>query len=188
MTEALFKKYAEKILNGSVFTVKQKRYRICEIEMYYCDDKHNDQYTHCNPNQLENNTFYPHRFKSGTYKCGTYKCMDIVYGDKKTKTYFGILIRSIKDLDTNDFYTGPCITVNELLRNFNCTEFSEFFKTNKIDEFKLTEEKLDNEQIYCGKRVGLGDKYPEFKEAAYRYLTHIKQIKKQKKDLTPLVM
>ena len=41
-----FNTYAEKILNNSVLKVKNKTYRICEIEMYYCSDEH--IVTNCN--------------------------------------------------------------------------------------------------------------------------------------------
>lgn len=178
--EILFQKHAERLLNNVVLKVKDVAYRICEIEMYYCGKDHEDKYTHCDSLQLENETFYPHRFKTGTYKSGTYKCMDIAYGNKETMTYFGILIRSLKRLDDNIFFTGPCICVNELLRHFDCTEFKDFFKNYTTDEFKLEEQKLDYEDIFVGPRVGLGDKYPEFKDKKYRFATHIKQIKKQK--------
>lgn len=47
--------------------------------------------------------------------------MDITFGDKETKTYFGILIRSMQNIDTNKFFTGYCICVNELLKYYNVT-------------------------------------------------------------------
>jgi hypothetical protein len=180
-TDILFYECAEKLLNTSILEVKDKKYRICEIEMYYCNDKHPDKYTHCDEWQMEFNKFYPHRFKTKTYKTGTYKCMDIAFGDKPTNTYFGILIRSMKNIDTNEFFTGPCICVNELLKQYGLSEFSDFMKKYDIDkEFKLKEQNLDHNDIYVGPRVGLGDKYPEYKDKKYRYATHTKQIKKQK--------
>lgn len=42
-----FEKIADKILNNTVLHVKDKTYRICEIEFYYKNTDHNDQYTHC---------------------------------------------------------------------------------------------------------------------------------------------
>lgn len=179
--ETMFKEYAEKILNNTILKVKDKKYRICEIEMYYCNDEHPDKYTHCDVLQMEHNKFYPHRFGNKTYKSGTYKCMDIAFGDKKTQTYFGILIRSIENIDTNEFYTGPCISVNEILSNYDMKEFKEFMEKYDIDkEFLLETQKLDHQDIFIGPRVGLGDKYPEYKEKKYRYAIKIKKIKKQK--------
>jgi 3-methyladenine DNA glycosylase Mpg len=181
-TDILFHEVAEYLLNGCILKVKDKRYRIYEIEMYYYNkDEHPDAYTHCDPLQMEYKKFYPHRFRSKTYKSGTYKCMDIAYGNKETKTYFGVLIRSIENIDTKETFTGPCISVNELLKNYNLSEFSPFMEKYDIDkEFKLEDAKLDHEDIYVGPRVGLGDKYPEYKEKNYRYATKTKQIKKQK--------
>lgn len=180
--DELFREYANKLLNNTVLNVKDNTYRICEIEMYYHDENHLDEYTHKDALQMEFNKFYLHRFKTGTYKSGTYKCMDIAYGDKDTKTYFGILIRSIKNMDTNEFFTGPCISVNELLKQYECKEFGEFtnqYDVNKV--FTLEKQKLEPMEIHIGPRVGLGDKHPDYKERKYRYATHIKQIKKQKK-------
>jgi 3-methyladenine DNA glycosylase Mpg len=180
--EKKFKEYAEKLLNNTILEVKNKKYRICEIEMYYCNDDHPDKYTHCDDWQMKFNKFYPHRFKNKVYKAGTYKCMDIAYGDEKTKTYFGILIRSIENIETNEFFTGPCISVNEILSNYSMKEFKEFMEKYDIDkEFTLKTKKLDHEDIYTGPRVGLGDKYPEYKEKNYRYAIKTKKIKKQKK-------
>jgi len=175
-----FNFYANKLLNNTVLQVSTKQYRLCEIEMYYYNDNHPDSYTHKDERQLEFNTFYPHKYKNGTYKNGTYKCMDIVFGNKETKTYFGILIRSVKNIDTNEFYTGPCICVNEFLSNFGCTEFKTFFEQHNLEDFKMIDKELDKKEIYIGPRVGLGEKYPEYKNKKYRYAIETNRIKKQK--------
>lgn len=179
--EEIFTKYAKKLLNKKILVVKDIEYRICEIEMYYCNDIHPDKYTHCDEMQMEFGEFYPHRFKNGTYKAGTYKCLDIAYGDKETKTYYGILIRSIQRIDTKEFFTGPCVCVRELLSKYDMNEFAEFIEKYDINkEFKLKKKEMTKEKIYIGPRVGLGDKYPDYKEKNYRYATNIKLIKKQK--------
>lgn len=176
----LFNDYADKLLNHSILSIKNKKYRICEIEMYYHCKNHLDEYCHKNSLQLEFNQFYPHQFKNGTYKVGTYKCMDIVFGDKNTNTYFGILIRSMLNIDTNEFFTGPCICVKEILSNFACIEWNQFFDKYTLNEFRLIGKNLNKEQIYVGPRVGLSEKYPEFKDRKYRYAIIINKIKKQK--------
>jgi hypothetical protein len=179
--EKLFNDYAEKLLNETLLCVKGKKYRICEIEMYYHGKDHLDEYTHKDTMQMEFGKFYPHRFKNGTFKSGTYKCMDIAYGDKKNKIYFGILFRSIQNIETKEFFCGPCVSVNELLKLYDCNEFKDFVGTYDIDkEFVLEKAKLPKEDIYIGPRVGLGDKYPDFKMKNYRYAITIKNIKKQK--------
>lgn len=179
--EDLFIKYAQEFLNNTILIAKDKKYRICEVEMYYHSKEHPDEYTHKDPLQLEFDQFYPHRFRGKGYKAGTYKCMDIVRGDKEKDIYFGILIRSIQNIETKEFFTGPCVSVNELLKNYNCTEFKDFFSKHSIDEFQFKEMKHPIEDIYVGPRVGLGDKYPDYKMRNYRYAIMIKQIKKQKK-------
>lgn len=142
-----FNTYAERLLNRTILKVANKRYRICEIEMYLHNNDHPDKYTHRDPMQLEFNKFYPHKYKTGTYKAGTYKCMDIAYGDRATQTYFGILIRSIRDLDNNKFYCGPCLCVREILSNFNCSEWNEFFNNHTTNEFELIEQDIEHKNI-----------------------------------------
>jgi hypothetical protein len=181
MHKQLFDDTANKLLNNSIIQVLDKTYRIHEVEMYYHNQDHPDEYTHKHPKQMENNQFYPHQYKSGGYKAGTYKCMDICFGNKETNTYFGVLIRTIENLVTHEFFTGPCICMREVLSNFGCSEFKEFFEHHSIDEIKLIDQPLVNETIYIGPRVGLSDKYPVYQDKYYRYATNIKQIKKQKK-------
>lgn len=178
--QKLFDDIAYKLLNNATLEVKNKQYRICEIEMYYHNKDHPDEYTHKHVKQLDYNSFYPHQYKTGSYKARTYKCLDFCLGNKNTNTYFGILIRSIKNINTNEFFCGPCVCVKEILSNFNCSEFAEFFRKYSIDEFKLNEHELSEEKIYIGPRVGLSDKYPEYKNRKYRYAILIKQITKQK--------
>ena len=179
--EKLFDQYAEKLLNNTVLKVKENQYRICEIEMYYYHTDHPDEYTHRDQIQLEQRRFYPHRFKNGTYKSGTYKCLDITFGNKERNIYFGILIRSIMNIKTGNFISGPCLCVNELLKQYSCSEFAEFLKNYQIDqEFILEEKRLSFQAIYIGPRVGLGNKYPNYREKKYRYAIHINKIKKQK--------
>jgi hypothetical protein len=150
--------------------------------MYLHNHIHPDKYTHCDVLQLTYNKFYPHRFNNKTYKNGTYKCLDYTFGDFESKSYFGVLIRSIENIDTKDFFTGPCVSVNELLSNYGETEFKPFMEKYDIDqEFKLEDYDFDSEEIYIGPRVGLGDKYPDYKNKNYRFAIKTKQIKKQKK-------
>src|SRR5438309_9171063 len=99
----MFAEIADQILNRSVLTVKDTKYRICEIEMYLHSSDHPD---HCHSDQMENSKFYFHKFKNGTFKAGTFKGLDIVYG--RENVYFGILIRSIEQLDTGKFVEGSC--------------------------------------------------------------------------------
>ena len=46
--------------------------------------------------------------------------------------------------------------------------------------------KNDIEEIYTGARIGLSDKYPEWRDAKYRFLIKPKMIRKGKKSLVPM--
>ena len=45
---------------------------------------------------------------------------------------------------------------------------------------------LSKENIFKGPRIGLSDKYPDFKNALYRYLIYKDKIKKGRKSLISL--
>jgi hypothetical protein len=182
--ERMFRMRADKLLNGTILEVLEKKYRISEIEFYYYEkDIHEDEYAHRDDLQLENGKFYPHRINGKGFKAGTYKCMDITYGDRVRGIYFGVLIRSIRDLATGEFFTGPCVSVNEILRNFEATEWKELdgdVISFVNEHFLLKDMAFPPSSIFTGPRVGLSDKYPDFKDREYRYAIDVREIKKQK--------
>jgi len=96
-----FKNLADQILNNSVLISNNKKFRICEIEMYLLSSIHQDKYVHGDEDQKSFEKFYFHKFKTGTFKSGTFKGVDIALGNKDT--YFGILIRSIENMETKEF-------------------------------------------------------------------------------------
>jgi len=174
-----FNKIANIILNQIVLVCNDYEYRPCEIEFYYRSEEHDDLYVHCNEDQLEFNSIYFHKFANGTFKSGTFKGMDMTFGIRDKDIYFGILIRSIMDLETNEFIEGPCKSVERLIANHNAKTIQEFI--DKDGEITYKKKTLDKKDIYEGTRVGLSDKYPEFKDRNYRYAIMIEKIKKQKK-------
>jgi len=182
-----FDKIADKILNKSVLMIKNKKFRICEIEFYYTNKEHNDEYTHCSAEQAKFGLFYFHQYKNGTYKSGTYKGMDLTFGNDKL--YCGILVRSIYNIDDDEFIEGPCRSVNKILELNEKDDVADFMKGKKsimlYDKndylYLRSTTSLEKEDIYKGPRVGLSDKYPDFLNKNYRYATMIKKIKKQKK-------
>jgi hypothetical protein len=187
--ERMFRMRAEKLLNETILEINiapniAKRYRISEIEFYYHEKEiHEDEYAHRDELQLEYGYFYPHRINGKGFKGGTFKCMDITYGSRERNVHFGILIRSVRNIETGEFFTGPCICVNEFLKNFGATEWKElgddvikFVNT----QFSLKEVSIQPLTIFTGPRVGLSDKYPDFKDKEYRYAIDVRDIKKQK--------
>lgn len=179
------------LLNKSVLSVSDSLYRIVEVEFYYKSDIHNDEYVHCDPDQLLKNTFYFHKFKTGTYKAGTFKGLDITLGDKDEDVYFGILIRAIQNLDTLEIIEGPCKSVNKILEEYEVDKIIDFTNKEIFDIFEnrqnfvlLNEEdRLEIQKIASGPRIGLSDKYPEFKNRPYRFAIYKEKIKKQKRSL-----
>jgi len=191
-----FNELADKLLNKTVLFVNDKKYRIVEIEFYYKNNEHNDEYTHCDPDQKTFGAFYFHKFRNGSYKSGTFKGMDMTFGDSNDTTnikYFGILIRSVIDLSNNSIIEGPCNCVNAFLNNFGFKNVNEYMNAkipnlkiyNKDDKFYISHDQteikgLNKETIYKGPRVGLSDKYPDFLVKNYRYCILKNRIKKQK--------
>lgn len=184
-----FEIIADIILNKLVLRAGGKKFRICEIEMYLKNQAHNDKYVHSNQDQKSYGKFYFHKYWNGTFKSGTWKGLDIVLGNDNK--YFGILIRSIMDLDTNEFIEGPCKSVNKILEQFNCTDVAQLFNNEfaGIDQISMTNEKInlakDNTltklDMFKGPRIGLSDKYPDYQNLLYRYATNITKIKKNRK-------
>jgi 3-methyladenine DNA glycosylase Mpg len=172
-----------------------KKFRICEIEMYYRNSAHPDEYVHGHRNQLNHSHFYFHRYNNGSYKAGTYKGLDITLGNENL--YFGILIRSIEDTETNEFIEGPCRVVNKLLDSFGVENVKEFMDKffpgiDQIDIFNpllhLAEPTADTpfpeERIFRGPRIGLSAKYPEYRNRPYRYAIKTQKLKKERKQLS----
>ena len=184
-----FTKIADVLLNKNVLAVKNKQFRLCEIEFYYRNKSHNDEYVHCDDDQLDFGGFYFHKYKTGSYKSGTYKGLDITFGDRKSETYFGILIRSMMDLETKEFTEGPCKCVNKILEQFGFETVADFMKDkpakltigDKTHEFYLKEKSdLIEENMLQGPRAGLSQKYPDYLMKFYRYAIFANKIKKQK--------
>ena len=126
-----FLEFANTILNHILIylplTKNKKAYRICEIEFYLFNNKtHKDNYVHCSLDQLKWQKFYFHQFKNGSYKSGTYKGMDMTFGVLEREIYFGVLIRSIMDMETGEFIEGPCRSVNKILEIYQSHDVKEF--------------------------------------------------------------
>ena len=173
---------ADVLLNKYVFVIGSQRFRLCEIEFYRCGPEHEDKYTHCNKLQKQFGELYFHQFGNGSYKSGTYKCMDLTFGDGVT--YFGVLIRSIQNLATNEVTDGPCRSVNKLLEIVGgYPDIKAFMADHSTDMYDLIKFERDDSipqlQIHYGPRIGLSDKYPDFRDRMYRFATNIQNIKKK---------
>jgi len=186
-----FNDIANKILNERVLSVNGKLYRIAEIEFYLHNENHPDTYVHCNQDQLLHKCFYFHKFGNGTYKGGTFKGMDITFGDESSDTYFGILIRAIYDIEEKQMIEGPCNTVNRILSDLQYDSIIDFTKnkTIMINNKKLSlikDKNLKEKTIWVAPRIGLSNKYPEYRQNLYRYVIYKNLIKKEKTKLIKL--
>jgi len=186
LTPNKFDKYANCLMNKYILNFNGIKFRICEIEFYLYNDDHQDVFTHKHPQQLETGTFYFHQMsktKPHSYKGGTYKGMDITFGKKDS--YCGILIRSLRNLKTNELIEGPSKCVDAILKCFNAESIlnlvTKIWKNNvKINDY-LKEYDLDKKFIYTTTRIGLRQPN-DFLKKRYRYLIE-PMIKKNRKEL-----
>jgi hypothetical protein len=132
---------------------------------------------------------FSHARKS--FKEGTWKGLDITLGN--SDNFCGILIRSIYNVKTRKFIEGPCNSVMAILEKYDCVNVKDFLSPNEIlncrkndRDFILKKARMKNRKIYQGPRIGLSDKYPEYRLAPYRFTTYIDMIKKDKKALVPV--
>ncbi len=193
LDEDYFPDIANVLLNHCYLKVGRKKFRLAEIEFYLKTNLHNDPYVHCDPDQLLMHTFYFHKFKTGTYKSGTFKGLDLTFGSVDDNAYFGILIRSIMNIKTGCITEGPCNTVNKILLELGHESIIELTDGQNLDIFENDKKlslvrsmKLSPKEIYCGPRIGLSAKYPDFQARNYRFVIYPEKIKKQKKTLQKL--
>ncbi|BCS83550.1 hypothetical protein QLL95_gp0573 [Cotonvirus japonicus] len=190
LDESCFVDLANTLLNKCHLNANGVKWRLTEIEFYLNGKIHVDPYVHCDPDQLLCYTFYFHKFKSGTYKSGTFKGMDITLGSEDDVTYFGILIRSICNIETGEFIEGPCNSVNKLLSAYGYNNISDLTNYKSLDVFDNEKKfhlefnaKLKPEKIFAGPRIGLSDKYMEWRDVPYRFVVMKNSIKKRKTTL-----
>ena len=186
--DTIFYQFSDYILNNTKLTINNKDYNIIEIEYYLRCPDHKDDYTHMTKDQLQNMKWYFHKYHNGTYKSGTYKGLDMTFGNKKDQ-YGGILIRSIYSKDSG-LICGPCNCVNYILNQFDFTESRELVNimknleiNNNSNPIYLKEVTYNEQDLFCGPRVGLSLKYPEYLVKDYRYTTMVKEMKKYKDTL-----
>lgn len=100
-----FQRIANDLLNNWVLKVEDALFRIAEIEFYYKSENHIDSYIHGHELQRQKGKWYFHG--SG---------IDITFGNEKS--FGGILIRAMVNIQSNEYFYGPLVCVQELFRNF----------------------------------------------------------------------
>ena len=168
--EVKFDKIAHRLLNRTLICTPKNKYRICEIEFYFTDNKKlTDPFIHTDEFQETPNQFYFHRQNGKGFKSGTYKGLDLTFGLRSKKTFGGILIRSIRNKKTGEITEGPCKCVQHFLEDnnvINCGELYELLEKNVVitndrtkplytRTIKSANNKMNNNKIFKGPRVGL---------------------------------
>ena len=180
---------ADRILNYTLLMANGHPHRICEVEFYLNSAQHRDLYVHGHDDQTKKGTWYFHRHNNGTYKNANYKGVDIALGTGgQQPTYAAILIRSVIDINQLQFIEGPCNTVHHILALSGADSVMTFTENQCLDVlnnkhgFVLVEgNPTEIEPILYGPRIGLSDKYPEYRDKKYRFV--IGPVKKERKKL-----
>jgi hypothetical protein len=139
--EKAFRDFAQAFLKKIVFKCKSETYRPIDIEIYYHSEHHSDPYVHKNEKQLNYGAFYFHA--SG---------VDVVFGDKDEKIYFGVLICGIEDIeDTSNVLNKKLDIKTKITEIISCdnTGSNAQFPCNKIGD------NTDANQIYRSTRANL---------------------------------
>lgn len=187
-TPECFSSIADKLLNETVLMINSQAYRICEIEFYLYNEAHPDEYVHRHVDQATYGCWYFHKYNTGTYKNGTYKGMDISIGGSDGGKG-GILIRSIYDPYEGKMIEGPCRCVNFILEKYGVNSINELVGeggllsvVNNDRGFHVCDASNDDkEPLRWGPRIGLSEKYPEYRQKRYRYV--VGGVKKEKGKL-----
>ena len=163
--EKWFDGIADLLFNQYKIVTSSQEYQLTEIEFYYFNSNHNDETTY---GFLKEGIKYKERVlkhKKFQYNQLTwyfhYSGIDITFGTKTNPA--GILIRGIKNLQTNEKISGPLVVLLELLNQSTKVNDSIPFIL-KLDELKNT---IHN--VYFSKKKRVGIDAGDFKEALYNY-------------------
>ncbi len=195
---AAFRAMADLLLNRATLVAGGQPHRFTEIELYYLGGQHPDDFTHCDPIQVNFGVWYFHR-AGEEYRGGTYKGLDIAIGHDGT--HGGILIRGIEQLSLSTTrIDGPSLVVDHLLamnRSPSIRELVSRFDI-RIDApespaesplYVTVEDDHRGLPVYESPRVGLTLKRGDlesrrrFIARPYRFLTEPDRIKKGKAAL-----
>lgn len=182
---------AETLLRRVRLVAGDARFRIAEIELYLAPDP----YIHADPRQVATSgKWYFHRQNGKGYRRGTYKGLDLTCGPPGTGG--GILIRALVAAN-GEFVEGPCKVVDRILAETGRPLVELLARALPGGEdapdalapgAELRLEYVANEMTgddvaavtVAAPRVGLSAKYPEFRRLPLRFLTEVRQTRKDK--------
>ncbi|CAF0886058.1 unnamed protein product [Adineta ricciae] len=170
-----FHTIANKLINEYELVFNdQTTFRLVELEFYFYHElRHADSFAHRHPEQQHYENWYFHRqgtSATASYKAGTYKGLDITFGSTDGSSYGGILIRSIKNLETNEIYEGSCLVVNailELCKSETIKDLVELKLLKNLNVFNRNSfiylrpsTAIESKELIASPRVGLTLKVP----------------------------
>ncbi|KAG2375231.1 hypothetical protein C9374_009854 [Naegleria lovaniensis] len=125
--EDVFTSITEYLFNHVELVVKDKTFRLAELEYYYtCPPVHNDPFSHCHEIQATKGEWYFHQSLAKTndnnYKGGSYQGLDLSIGCGTFKG--GVLIRSL--LNGDKLIEGPSLCVDAIINTYDCKTIHEF--------------------------------------------------------------
>ncbi|KYG77159.1 hypothetical protein [Roseivirga echinicomitans] len=165
-----FKRIASDLMNNCLLQVSEDSFRIMDIEFYYYSELHKDPYSHKNQKQLTSNEWYFHG--SG---------LDITFGNGES--FGGILIREIQEMNTNNYFSGPIVSVSRILSSI---------KQLEIRELKFGLIKNNNpfsSDLFQAPRIGLNKAHDEdYHSRPYRFLVEPKKPHKEKSRIIETTM
>ena len=157
-----FESLADTLMNDMILHVGGSRFRITECEFYYYDEDHPDVYVHQSDAQMSAGQL--HLNKAGGF--------DITFGNKNYPAWGGILIRGMRNLESNEYHSRVTDIVTIILRaldnivlNKGCVWFSAANPAN-----------FEPESPVSSTRVGLRKKEEDLDDyisKPYRFLVEL---------------
>ncbi|MBL7812694.1 MAG: hypothetical protein JNL57_10765 [Bacteroidetes bacterium] len=144
------------IMQNSVIDVGEHRYQIVETEMYYWSDCHQDIYTHRTTEQGNFCTWYFNGFG-----------LDLTVGNSQYGVEAGLLIRGVKNIAKNEYFSGPTIVLKELFRAIG----NAYAPSNSIALKAFAS--AEKTEIISSVRIGLPQKDIDFRGRPYRYISDL---------------
>lgn len=157
-----FSAIAYRLMNDLCLNVGKNRYRITECEFYYSDIDHADPYIHGEPQQMTTGHLYFN--KAGG--------IDITFGKEAYPAWGGILIRGIRNLDSNEYINQITKIVSEVFVALgNIVEEKGCIYLSEKEEGKFTvEEPIQSTRVGIRNREGDNENYFE---KPYRFIVEL---------------
>lgn len=195
-----FQKRLTMILMRDILIINKTPFLVIELEIYsYYPKHHEDYYTYRSKYRLKHNEFYFRRDQNRIIEEGRSSGLEICFGNADKKKYYGILIRTLQNLHTEEIIEGPHNVMNEILRLNQFETVSDLvaaIKENssfnirkcKYVELKKMPNYVKRDLVY-GPRIGLHGIDGVWKYIDYRIVSKIDgrvPVKKKRRKLRPM--